>query len=83
MVHYAGIQEAIQRVVLAGQGTLMANFDIKHAYRISPVSAQDRNFFGMKWRDINHVDLALPFGISPADFYEIRGCFGVHSLSRV
>ncbi len=46
-----------------GRGALMAKFDLWRAYRFLPVSSQDRQFLGMKWRNQFYIDLALPFGL--------------------
>ena len=51
------------RIAELGQGTMMAKLDVKSAFRIIPVSPQDRILLGMKWEDKLYVDRVLPFGL--------------------
>ena len=45
---------------------MMAKLDVKSAFRIIPVSPQDRILLGMKWEDKLYVDRVLPFGLRSA-----------------
>ena len=65
-VRYEGILEAIAKISNFGQGTLMAKFDLKRAYRLLPVKAEQRFLLGMRWKEMFYVDLALPFGLRSA-----------------
>ena len=52
-------------MLVLGQGTQLAKFDIKSAYRLIPVPADDRPLLGMR-REKTNIDLALPFGLRSA-----------------
>ena len=51
-----------------GQGTLLANFDVKSAYWNIPVHPEDRYLLGMKWQGNYFIDMGLPFGLRSAPF---------------
>ena len=63
---YVGVQEAARGIVTRGRGTLMAKVDVKSAYRLIPVHADDRWLMGMLCRGSVFVDLTLPFGLRSA-----------------
>ena len=65
-VKYAGIPEAVEKIISLGHGTLLAKFDTRRAYRLLPVRREDRHFLGMRWNDLFYVDLAIPFGLRSA-----------------
>ena len=51
-----------------GQGTLLANFDVKSAYRNIPVHPEDHYLLGIKWQGNYFIDMVLPFGLRYAPF---------------
>ena len=61
--HVVGIVELIK---LAGPGALMANLDLKSAYRHVPVHPDDQAFLAVRWQGHTLVDSALPFGLCSA-----------------
>ena len=63
---YVSIDHVVQAVVRLGQGTMMAQLDIRKAYQIIPVHPQDRVLLGMWWRNQEFVDCVLPFGLCSA-----------------
>ncbi len=65
-VSYAGIPKAITIIMRLGQGTLLAKFDIRRAYRSLPICKDHLPYLGMRWRGKYYVDLALPFGLRSA-----------------
>jgi len=69
---YVGIREAVRGIVARVRGTLVAEIDVKSAYRNIPVHPEDRWLTGMLWRGSVFVDLTLPFGLqsSPKVHFE-------------
>ncbi len=65
-VFYAGLPEAVSKIVRLGKGALLAKFDISRAYRLLPVHPQLRHLLGMHWKGKYFIDLALPFGLRSA-----------------
>lgn len=63
---YASIDNAAQRIVKRGRGTLLAKVDLESAYRMVPVHPDDRHLLGMEWDKRLYVDTALPFGLRSA-----------------
>ena len=64
---YTSVDEAANRILQLGRGTLMAKLDIQSAYRIIPVHPDDRWLLGMRWKNsILYIDLVLPFGLRSA-----------------
>ena len=46
----------------------MAKLDLKHAFRLCPVSPNDWDLLGMHWQGKFYVDLRLPFGVRSSPF---------------
>ena len=44
---YPGIQETIDKIMLYGNGTLLAKFDLSPAYRCAPIHKENIPFLGM------------------------------------
>ena len=65
-LQYMKVDDIIAGIMRLGQGSLMAKFDVKNAYRIVPVHTDDRQLLGMKWRGAFYVDMVLPFGVRSA-----------------
>ena len=65
-VSYVTVDMIADRIAELGQGTMMAKLDVKSAFRIIPVSPQDRILLGMKWEGKLYVDRVLPFGLRSA-----------------
>ena len=63
---YASVDDAVKCIAHLGKGTKLAKFDIPSAYRVVPVSPDDRMLLGMLWRGMLYVDGALPFGLRSA-----------------
>lgn len=51
------------RAILLGRRSLIAEIDIKSAYKLVPVWPPHRHWLGMKWKDKIYVDGMLPFGL--------------------
>ena len=52
---YVLVDEAMREVLVLGQGTQLAKFDIESAYRLIPVHADDRPLLGMR-REKTNID---------------------------
>ena len=65
-LEYIHIQDVIRKIVSLGQNASMANIDIKSAYRICPVHADDHVLRGMSFQSKIYIDTALPFGMRSA-----------------
>ena len=65
---YVSVDDAIRHLIRLGIGALMAKFDVKAAYRNTPIHPDERFLLGMKWRERYFVDLVLPFGLRSAPF---------------
>ena len=49
-----------------GTNALLANIDVKEAYRIIPIHPDDRPFPGLHWKEQVYIDCQLPFGLASA-----------------
>ena len=67
-LHYATFDQALALVSSFGTGALMAKLDLKHAFRLCPVSPTDWELLGMHWQGKFYVDLRLPFGLRSSPF---------------
>ena len=76
-LHYATFDQALALVSSFGTGALMAKLDLKHAFRLCPVSPSDWELLGMHWQGKFYVDLHLPFGLrsSPCLFNRLADAF--------
>ena len=57
------VDNAIAKILESGPNTLLANFDIKHAFRLLPIHPVDRHLFTMELISLYNIDTWLPFGI--------------------
>jgi len=48
---YVTIDDAINRILTLGPGSLLAKIDIKSAFRLIPVHPADRHLLAMRWDD--------------------------------
>ena len=67
-LHYATFDQALALVSSFGTSALMAKLDLKHAFRLCPVSPSDWDLLGMHWQGKFYVDLCLPFGLRSSPF---------------
>lgn len=65
-VHYSNFDDAVNLVVRAGAGALLAKADIKSAFRLLPIHPEDFCLLGVKLSGSYYVDKALPMGASCA-----------------
>ena len=66
-LQYATIDDAIKICHTLGQGTLMAEVDLKNAFLLCPVRQEDWHLLGIHWHGKYFVD---PFGLrsAPLDY---------------
>ena len=65
-LRYASVDDAHRFITRLGRNTLLLKIDLKSAYRIVPVHAQDRHLLGICWEGHVYVDQAPPFGLLKA-----------------
>ena len=63
---YVTIDDAILSILQLGRNTMLANVDIKSAFRLIPVHLTDRHLLGMRWRGNEYIDLCIPFELRSA-----------------
>ena len=63
---YVSVDDAADRVLALGQGSMLAKVDIRSAYRIVPVHPDDRHLLRMEWQGMVYIETALPFGLRSA-----------------
>lgn len=63
---YITIDNAIEKIVALGPGTLLAKIDVKSAFRLLPVHPSDRHLLAMEWKEGIFIDTCLPFGLRSA-----------------
>ena len=65
---FSKFDEAIELLQKLGKGALMGKIDIRHAFRICPVGAEDYELLGTYWEGFYFIELRLPFGLWTAVF---------------
>ena len=65
-LQYISVDDAIKILMVLGPRALMAKFDVESAYRNVAMRPDERYLFGMRWRDLFFIDLALPFNLRSA-----------------
>ena len=60
------MDQAVQRILCHGAGTLLAKIDIQHAFCNIPINPADRKYLGMSWQGNVYIDTVLPFGLRSA-----------------
>lgn len=62
---YISVDDAIQRFLSLGYGTLLANIDIKNksTFRLIPVHPADCHHLAIEWKGDIYLDTCLPFGL--------------------
>lgn len=63
---YITIDDAIERILTLGPGTMLAKIDVRSAFRLIPVHPADRHLLAMEWEDQVYIDTCLPFGLRSA-----------------
>ena len=65
-LRYTSVDVACQKVLMLGQGVVLAKFDVSGAFWTVPVHPDDRHLLGMWWKGHTYVDKVLPFGLRSA-----------------
>ena len=73
-LHYATFDHTLALVSSFGTGALVAKLDLKHAFRLCPVSPSDGDLLGMHWQGKFYVNLCLPFGLHSSPFLFKSSC---------
>lgn len=60
---YESIDDVTECILALGQGSLLAEMDIKEAYRNVPVHPDDRHLLAVRWKGVVYVNKVLPFGL--------------------
>ena len=60
---YITVDSAVRRIQQLGQGTLLANIDIKSIFRLLLVHLADRHLLAMNWNQHIYIDTCLRFGL--------------------
>ena len=63
---YITTDNAISKILVLGEGTLLAKIDIKSAFRLIPVHPSDSHLLAMEWKGGTYIDTHLPFGLRSA-----------------
>ena len=67
-LNYATFDHALALVSSLGTGALMAKLDLKHTFRLCPMSPSNWDLLGMHWQGKFYVDLRQPFGLRSSPF---------------
>ena len=65
-LQYTTVEKVAAAAQRLGPGALLAELDIRSAYRLVPVHPDDRPLLGITWRGEVFVDGMLPFGLRSA-----------------
>ena len=63
---YNTLNDAVQKILILGPGSLLAKIDIKSAFYLLPVHPANRHLLRMKWNGEVYLDCCLPFGLRSA-----------------
>ena len=63
---YTTVREVAAHVHMLGKGALMANMDVKSAFRNIPVHPDGHLLLGTQWENQYFIDTVLPFGLRSA-----------------
>jgi len=60
------VDTAIRHILSLGPGSLLAELDVKSAFRLLPVHVADRHLLAMRWNNQIYIDTCLSFGLQSA-----------------
>jgi hypothetical protein len=63
-VNYSSFDDAVNKLLELGTGTLFCKTDIDSAFRLIPIHANDHHLLGFKFRGQYYFDTCLPMGAS-------------------
>ena len=67
-IHYATVDDAVAMVSRYGKGCIMAKIDLKAAFRMVPIAAEEWDLLGLHWKGKYYIDTCLPFGLRSAPY---------------
>ncbi|HEY5813549.1 MAG TPA: reverse transcriptase domain-containing protein [Terrimicrobiaceae bacterium] len=65
-IQYITVDKVFDLVIQGGRDCLIVKKDIKDAFRIVPIAAQQRWLFGFEWKGEYYQEACLPFGLATA-----------------
>jgi len=77
-ITYATFDAIVADVLQAGRGCTIIKRDIRDAFRMVPVAANDRWLLGFGWKGVFYTERALPFGLCTAPFLFNLFAEGLH-----
>ena len=80
---YCTIDDTYNILNELGSGALMNKIDLKNAFQLIPVRAEDRNLLGTCWRQLFYIDTCLPFGLRSAPYLFNQLFIGFSNISKV
>ena len=86
-VKYCSFDDAVSFVLKCGRAPYMAKADIKHAFRLCPVSPDEWNLLGYQWDSQYYLDARLPFGSRSSPFifnsFADLACWALHNFALI
>ena len=67
-IKYESFESAVHLVCASGQGSLLANLDLRDAFSHIPVCLHDWHFLGFHWNTHIYFAIVLMFGIKMAPY---------------
>lgn len=77
-ISYVTFDAVVADVLKAGRGCTIVKRDIRDAFRMVPVAADDQWLLGFCWRGVFYLERALPFGLRTAPFLFNLFAEGLH-----
>ena len=65
-IHYATVDDAVAMV--SRYRCMMAKIDLKAAFRMVPIAAEEWDLLGLHWKGMYYEDTCLPFGLRSAPY---------------
>ena len=65
-MRYASVLDATALIRHLSRGAVLAKIDLKNAYCMVPVHADDHPLLAIRWGGETYIDTALPFGLRSA-----------------
>ena len=62
-IHYVTVDDAVAMVTKYGKECIKAKIDLKAAFRMVPIVAEEWDLLGFHWKGKYYVDTCLPFSL--------------------
>eukprot|EP00731_Ephydatia_muelleri_P032824 Em0024g368a len=66
-IHYVTVDDAVAMVTEYGKECIKAKIDLKAAFRMVPIVAEEWDLLGFHWKGKYYVDTCLPFSLRRSD----------------